>query len=238
MIEHHHHLQKSVLYKDTDYMARISYFLMALPLAIPFGLAPIFLGAGFLATDFLAAGFLAKDAFLVADFFTAEVFFAGALTLPAFLTVFLAIFLGALEPTFPEFDFCCAFSFLATALWATVLRSFSSAESLKQPEPFLPAGAPGTSTPPSRIFFSTLFRAPAFWLTSILYLLLKWFLMAEREDPSLSFCVTIASTTISLYRGLMEAPPLFGTAPFDFFLIFAAFVFAGSTSGAGTATAS
>ena len=84
---------------DTNYMARISYFLVALPLATPFGLAPIFLGAGFLATDFLAAGFLAKDAFLVADFFTAEVFFAGALTLPAFLTVFLAIFLGALEPT-------------------------------------------------------------------------------------------------------------------------------------------
>merc|ERR1719282_1025797 len=60
--------------------------------------------------------------------------------------------------------------------------SFSSAESLKQPEPFLPAEAPGTRTPPSRIFFSTLFKAPAFWLTSILYLLLKWFLMAERED--------------------------------------------------------
>ena len=63
------------------------------------GLAPIFLGAGFLATDFLAAGFLAKDAFLVADFFAADAFLAGALTLPAFLTVFLAIFLGALEPT-------------------------------------------------------------------------------------------------------------------------------------------
>merc|ERR1711872_999694 len=188
------------------------------------GLAPIFLvegflAAGFLAADFLAAGFLAKDAFLVADFFAVEAFLAGALTLLAFLTVFLAIFLGALEPTFPDPNFCCAFSFLAAALWATVLRSFSSAESLKQPEPFLPAGAPGTRTPPSRIFFSTLFRAPAFWLTSILYLLLKWFLMAEREDPNLSFCVTIESTTISLYRGLMEAPPLFGTAPFDFFLI-------------------
>ena len=74
---------------DTNYMARISYFLVALP----FGLDPIFLGAGF-----LAAGFLARDAFLVADFFTAEAFLAGALTLPAFLTVFLAIFFGALEP--------------------------------------------------------------------------------------------------------------------------------------------
>merc|ERR550534_1436167 len=130
---------------DTYYIARISY-LVALPLATPFGLAPIF----------LAAGFLAKDAFLDADLFTAEVFLAGALTLPAFLTVFLAIFLVALEPTFPDPNFCWAFSFLATALWATVLRSFSSAESLKQPEPFLPAGAPGTSTPPSRIFFRTL----------------------------------------------------------------------------------
>merc|ERR1711874_808065 len=120
---------------DTKYMARISYFLVALPLT-PFGLAPIF----------LSAGFLARDAFLVADFFAAEAFLAGALTLPDFL----AIFFGALELTFPDPNFCCAFSFLAAALWATVLRSFSSAESLKQPEPFLPAGAPGTRTPPSR----------------------------------------------------------------------------------------
>merc|ERR1719357_631778 len=208
----------------TNYMARISY-LADLPLTALLDLAPIFLGAGFLAADFLGAGFLAKDAFLVADFFTAEVFLAGALTLPAFLTVVLAIFFGTLEPAFPDPNFCCAFSFLAAALWATILRSFSSAESLKQPEPFLPAGAPGTRTPSSRIFFSTLFRAPAFWLTSILYLLLKWFLMAEREDPNLSFCVTIASTTISLYRGLIETPPLFGTAAFDiFFLMLEAFV--------------
>merc|ERR1712107_428557 len=122
-------------------MARISYFLVALPLAELLGLTPIFLGAGFFA----------------ADFFAAEAFLAGA-----FLTAFLAIFLGALEPTFPNVEFCCAFSFLAAALWAAVIRSFSSAESLKQPEPFLPAGAPGTRTPPSRIFFSALFRAPAF----------------------------------------------------------------------------
>merc|ERR1719430_2882000 len=117
---------------DTNYIARISYFLVALPLAALLDLATIFLGAGF---------------------FAAKAFLAGA---------FLAIFLGALEPTFPNDDFCCAFSFLAAALWATVIRSFSSAESLKQPEPFLPAGAPGTRTPPSRIFFNTLFRAPDF----------------------------------------------------------------------------
>merc|ERR1719318_501458 len=165
---------------NTNYMARISY-LADLPLTALLGLAPIFLvegflaagflaadflAADFLAADFLAAGFLAKDAFLVADFFAAEAFLAGALSLLAFL----AIFLGALEPTFPDPNFCCAFSFLAAALWLTVLRSFSSAESLKQPEPFLPAGAPGTRTPPSRIFFNTLFKAPAFWVTSILYL--------------------------------------------------------------------
>merc|ERR1711990_1127153 len=144
-------------------MARLSY-LADLPLTALLGLATIFLGAGF-----LAAGFLVKDTFLVADFFTAdaEAFLAGALTLPAFLTVFLTIFFGALEPIFLDPNFCWAFSFLAAALWATVLRSFSPAESLKQPEPFLPAGAPATRTPSSRIFFSTLFRAPAFWLTSI-----------------------------------------------------------------------
>ena len=145
-------------------MAQI-YYVADLPLTALMGLAPIFLVEGF-----LAAGLLTKDAFLVADFFAVEAFLAGALT----LSVFLAIFLGALEPTwsnryaainmhdltskftFPDPNFCCAFSFLAAALWATVLRSFSSAESLKQPEPFLPAGAPGTRTPPSRIFFSTL----------------------------------------------------------------------------------
>merc|ERR1719494_490169 len=138
---------------DTNYMARINYFLVALPLAALLGLAPIFLVEGFLAAILFANG-----AFLVADFFAAEAFLAGALTLPAFL----AIFLGALEPTFPDPSFCCAFSFLTAALWATVMRSFSSAESLKQPEPFLPAAAPGTRTPSSRIFFSTLFRVPAF----------------------------------------------------------------------------
>merc|ERR1740131_706981 len=213
----------------TNYMARISYFLVALPLAALLGLAPIFLDAGFLAADILAAGFLAKDTFMVADFFAAEALLAGA-----FLTAFLAIFLGALEPTFPNVDFCCAFNFLAAALWATVIRSFSSAESLKQPEPFLPAEAPGTRTPPSRIFFSTLSKAPAFWLTSILYLLLKWFLMAEREDPNLSFCVTIASTTISF----IGTPPLFETACLVFFLMFEVFIFAVSILEARTATAS
>merc|ERR1719206_1164993 len=199
---------------NTNYMARISY-LADLPLTALLGLAPIFLVEGFLAAGFLAADFLAAD-FLAAGFLAEDAFLAGALS--AFLTVFLAIFLGALEPTF---------SFLAAALWATILRSFSSAESLKQPEPFLPAGAPVTRTPSSRIFFSILFRAPAFCSTSILYLLLKWFLMAEREDPNLSFCVTIASTTISL----IVAPPLLVTAPFDFFLMIGAFVFAGSASG-------
>merc|ERR1719497_14483 len=120
---------------DTNYMARINYFLVALPLAVLLGLAPIFLVEGFLAAGFLTAILFANGAFLVADFFAAEAFLAGALTLLAFL----AIFLGALEPTFPDPNFCCAFSFIAATLWATILRSFSSAESLKQPEPFLPA---------------------------------------------------------------------------------------------------
>ena len=73
---------------NTNYSARISYFLVALPLATLLSLAPIFLGA-----SFWAVSFLAKDAFLVADFFAAQAFLAGA------LTTFLAIFLGALEPT-------------------------------------------------------------------------------------------------------------------------------------------
>merc|ERR1719494_1464927 len=108
---------------NTNYVARSNY-LADLPLTALLDLAPIFLAA-----SFLAAGFLAKDALFVADFFAAKAFLAGA-----FLTDFLAIFLGALVPTFPDSNFCCAFSFLAAALWATVLRPFSSAESLKQPE--------------------------------------------------------------------------------------------------------
>ena len=75
---------------QTNYLTRISYFLAGLPLAALLGLAPIFLGAGFLIAEFLAI-----DTFLVAAFFAAEAFLAGALTMPAFL----AIFLGALEPT-------------------------------------------------------------------------------------------------------------------------------------------
>ena len=99
-----YHKEACIILINTNYMAQISYFLADLPLTALLGLVPIFLSggclaAGFLAADFLAAGFLTKDVFLVADFFTAEAFFAGALTLPAFLTVFLAIFLGALEPT-------------------------------------------------------------------------------------------------------------------------------------------
>ena len=53
---------------NTNHMARVNYFLMALPLPTLLGLAPIFLGEGF---------------FLVADFFATEAFFTGTLTLPA-----------------------------------------------------------------------------------------------------------------------------------------------------------
>ena len=79
---------------ETNYVARISYFLAGLPLAALLGLAPIFLDAGFLIADFLA-----KDTFLVAVFIAAEAFLAGTLTSPAFWTTFLAVFLGALKPT-------------------------------------------------------------------------------------------------------------------------------------------
>merc|ERR1719365_501496 len=99
----------------------------------------------------------------------------------------LAIFLGALELVLPKPCFCWAFSFLAAAFETAAMRPFSSGEILKQPAPFLPGCAPATSIPSSRIFFSALFRAPGFWATSTLYLLLRWFLMAIKEDPALSF---------------------------------------------------
>ena len=63
---------------DTNYMARVCYFSMALPLPTLLGFAPIF---------------------LVADFFATNAFLAGILTLPAFWTTYLAVFLGALELT-------------------------------------------------------------------------------------------------------------------------------------------
>ena len=49
-----------------------------------------------------------------------------------------------------------------------------------------------------------LLRMPAFLATSTLYLLPRWFLMAPKEDPDLSFWVMMASITMSLYFGLPE----------------------------------
>merc|ERR1719460_437667 len=132
----------------------------------------------------LGAGFLA-DIFLPADAPLATLFPALA----------LATFFGAFDATLPKPCFCWAFSFFAAALAASAMRLFSSEDTLKQPAPFLPGGAPATSTPSSRIFFSTLLRMPAFLATSTLYLLPRWFLMAPREDSDLSFLVMIASIT-------------------------------------------
>merc|ERR1719402_2129419 len=90
----------------------------------------------FLAAFFgLGAGFLEDTAaFLVGIFF-------------ALPPAFLATFFGALA---------VAFSFLAADLAASPMRAFSSADSLKQPDPFLPGCAPGTIAPSSRIFFRVL----------------------------------------------------------------------------------
>merc|ERR1719402_764200 len=134
----------------------------------------------FLAAFFgLGAGFLEDTAaFLVGIFF-------------ALPPAFLATFFGALA---------VAFSFLAADLAASPMRAFSSADSLKQPDPFLPGCAPGTSTPSARIFFRALLSRPACLalVASTWYLLPRNFLMASREDPDFSFCTVIASSTISL----------------------------------------
>merc|ERR1719234_358260 len=115
-----------------------------------------------------------------------------------------ATFFGALDAALPKLCFCWTLSFLAAALAASTKRPFSSWDTLKQPAPFLPGGAPATSTPSSHIFFNALFRKPAFLATSTLYLLPIWFLMALSEDPDLSFWVVMASITISLNNGLPE----------------------------------
>merc|ERR1711931_165449 len=145
----------------------------------------------------LGAGFLEPSPVFLADsFLPADAAFFPALT--------LATFFGALDETFPAACFCWTFSFLAAALAAAAMRAFSPGDTLKQPAPFLPAGAPGTSTPSTHILLSALLRMPAFLATSTLYLLPRWFLMAPKDDPDLSFWVMIASITISLYFGLPD----------------------------------
>merc|ERR1719234_2227242 len=116
---------------------------------------------------------------------------------------------------------------MAAALAASAKRLFSSWDTLKQPAPFLPGGAPATRTPSSHIFLSALFRIPAFFTTSTLYLLLRWFLMALREEPDLSFWVMMASITISLNFGLPEE------LSFPLTLVFFAALAAGASAAAG-----
>merc|ERR1712025_873333 len=77
----------------------------------------------------------------------------------AVTATFLVRAFSALPPVF--------FTFLAAALAALPMRAFSSADTLKLPDPFLPGWAPGTSTPSSRIFFRVLFRRPACLATSM-----------------------------------------------------------------------
>ena len=50
----------------------------------------------------------------------------------------------------------------------------------------------------TRTIWCNLLRMPDFLATSTLYLLARWFLMAAREDPDLSFWVVMASITMSL----------------------------------------
>merc|ERR1719260_476310 len=148
----------------------------------------------------LRTGFLEPSAVFLADsFLPADAPFTAFFPAPS-----LETFFGVLDAILPTACCCWTFSFLAATLAAAAKRPFSSGDTLKQPAPFLPAGAPGTSTPSSRIFFSTLLRMPAFLATSTLYLLPRWFLMAPKEDPDLSFWVMMASITMSLNFGLPE----------------------------------
>merc|ERR1712037_186782 len=204
------------------------------------GLPLLVLGAGFLALGLaiflppalfdLGAGFLEPSAVFLADIFLPAdaPFTAFHATLPKLC--FSGAFFGAFDVTLPKPCFCWAFSFLAAALAASAMRLFSSEDTLKQPAPFLPGCAPATSTPSSRIFFSTLLRMPAFLATSTLYLLPRWFLMAPREDPDLSFWVMIASITMSLYFGLPEE------LPFSLTLVFFVALAAGASTTAGAST--
>ena len=103
----------------------------------------------------------------------------------------------------------------ALALLAS--RCFSSGASLKQPAPFLPAGAPEISWPAfiilARFLLTVLLKAavsslPDFWATN--------FLMAAAEEPFLSFSSWMAAVTRALVVGTLEppAPPAFLTEVF------------------------
>ena len=112
---------------------------------------------------------------------------------------------------------------MTRALELLASRCFSSGASLKQPAPFLPAGAPEISWPAfiilARFLLTVLLKAavsslPDFWAT--------YFLMAAAEEPFLSFSSWMAAVTRALVVGTFSPPAtaVFFTADFlaaDFF---------------------
>merc|ERR1711863_63722 len=130
---------------------------------------------------FLAAGFLA--AFLAAGFLAAG--FLAALGLAAFLAAGFLAALGFL-------------AFLALGF----LAAGSLAGSLKEPAPFLPAAAAGTTFLAATSFLRASFtRTAALSASATLLLATTYLRMAWREDPFLSLRALMAATIMLAYGG-------------------------------------
>ena len=63
-------------------------------------------------------------------------------------------------------------------------------------------------------------------------------MIAVRDEPDRSFCVMIASITISLYFGLIKTPSLFRSVHIALLLMTEFFISAAFAAGAGTAAVS
>merc|ERR1711892_856856 len=144
-----------------------------------------FLAAGFLAAGFLAAGFLV--AFLAAGF------------LAAFLAAgFLAAFLGFLAAGFFAFLTFLAFGFFS---FLTFFAFFSTAASLKEPAPFLPAAAAATTFLAAINFLRARRTRTAALAASTLLLATTYLRMAWRDDPFLSPSPLMAAAIMAAYGG-------------------------------------
>merc|ERR1712029_586110 len=128
----------------------------------------------FFGAAFLAAGFLAAG-FLAAGFLALVAFFAAG-----FLATFFAL------------------GFLVTGFFFSAL---TTAGSLKQPAPFLPAAPPATTFLAADIFLRASFTRTWAFAASTLLLATMYLRMACRDEPFLSLRALMAVAIMVAYGG-------------------------------------
>jgi len=180
-----------------------------------------FFAAGFLATGFLGAGFFAT--FGLAAGFLAATF--GFLAAAGFFNFLAAGFLTLVAEAFLALG---AFAFGLEAFFS----AFSLAGNLNEPEAPLPLV--WIKLPLATAVFKNFLMNGANLPQSTLYVAVKYFLMAGRDEPPLSFKLLMAATTIAAtggWVGLALGFLSFGAA-------FAFFALAGATGATSTGAGS